>query len=132
MKAKDVMTAGPECVEYDQSVREAAEKMYELDVRHLPVLKQGEVVGMISDRDLHGQWFQSGLYLSSEEDSEKAVSEIMSGALVSVVPDAELKEVVELMLQNKISAVLVIDEEQSELNGIISYVDILEAVGDFL
>jgi CBS domain-containing protein len=48
----DHMTDHPITVGPDMGVREAAAEMLELDVRHLPVGVAGEVVGMISLRDL--------------------------------------------------------------------------------
>ena len=48
----DYMTDHPVMVGPDTGVREAAAEMLELDVRHLPVGVGGEVVGMVSLRDL--------------------------------------------------------------------------------
>jgi CBS domain-containing protein len=48
----DHLTADPVTVELDTDAREAAELMRELEIRHLPVVDAGEVVGMVSARDL--------------------------------------------------------------------------------
>lgn len=48
------MTAGPSAVSLGDDVKEAAEMMFALGTRHLPVVEGDEVVGMISSRDLLG------------------------------------------------------------------------------
>jgi CBS domain-containing protein len=48
----DHVTADPVTVGLDTDVREAAELMRELEIRHLPVVDAGEIVGMVSARDL--------------------------------------------------------------------------------
>ncbi|MBW1904578.1 MAG: CBS domain-containing protein, partial [Deltaproteobacteria bacterium] len=52
MLAKDVMTENPVTATELMSVAEALGLLYELDVRHLPVVRGRELVGIISDRDL--------------------------------------------------------------------------------
>ena len=52
MIARDVMTPNPLTVPPQASIAEAWEVMRELAVRHVPVVEDGAVVGMLSDRDL--------------------------------------------------------------------------------
>ena len=52
MTAGDVMTADPETVTPEATVSDAWELMRERGVRHVPVVKDGALVGMLSDRDL--------------------------------------------------------------------------------
>ena len=51
-KIKSVMTAFPYSVEVKTPVTEATEFMREHNIRHLPVMQDGEVAGIISDRDI--------------------------------------------------------------------------------
>lgn len=50
--ASDAMTAEPLCVDQDDSVLFAANRMINANVRHLPILASGEVIGMVSIRDV--------------------------------------------------------------------------------
>ena len=52
MIVKEVMTRGVECTRPEASLREAAEKMRQLDVGPLPVCENNRLVGMLTDRDI--------------------------------------------------------------------------------
>ncbi|KYF92305.1 hypothetical protein BE17_48230 [Sorangium cellulosum] len=126
------MTENPRTVRVDDPVGEAVDVLQTTDFRHLPVVdEQGELVGMLSDRDLRA------LQLPYSEDAavvdaalQKArvpVSTMMSGNVLSVGPDADVTELMELMLDNKIGALPVVDGEGALL-GIVSYVDIFRGL----
>lgn len=125
--AHDLMTPEPKVVVDTASVGEAIELLEELDVRHLPVVDgEGNLVGILSDRDLRP--------LSDTNDAESwlrrmrtPVAELMTGGVVYVTPDAELTEIIELMLEHRIGAIPVVDGE-GQVAGIVSYVDILRAI----
>jgi acetoin utilization protein AcuB len=110
--------------------------MRERGVRHLPVVDGGTVVGMLSDRDLAR--FDLGRVLTIEgaealrrELATPAVK-VMSSDVITVDPEAELGEVVDLLVENRIGAVAVVRSDTQELVGIVSYIDVLEAVRDLL
>lgn len=125
--AADLMTENPRTVREEDSVADALEILEQLDVRHLPVVdEEGNLVGMLSDRDLRP--------IRSERDEEDEVrrartpvTDLMTSAVVSVTPDAEMEEIVELMLDHRIGAVPVVNGE-GQVVGIVSYVDILRAL----
>src|SRR5262245_53313464 len=52
LKAADVMTRHPMTVDRTDTVQDAADAMVAADVRHLPVVSQRTLMGIISDRDL--------------------------------------------------------------------------------
>jgi CBS domain-containing protein len=52
VRASDVMTEDPVCIDQDDSVLFAANRMIEAKVRHLPIMENGEVIGVVSMRDL--------------------------------------------------------------------------------
>jgi acetoin utilization protein AcuB len=136
MQAQDVMTPNPVTVPPDASVAEVWDLMRERAIRHLPVVDRGALVGMLSDRDL--AHFDLARLLSAEgaEALRRQLGtpavKIMSADVVAVDPDAELGEVVDLLVENRIGAVAVVRPETQELVGIVSYVDVLEAVRDLL
>jgi acetoin utilization protein AcuB len=128
-KAEDLMTAHPATVLATSPVREAVQMLQSLDIRHLPVVdEEGALVGMLSDRDLRAlelPTFVGDEYVLTVRKALGApVSSLMTTDVVSVDTEADVAEVIDLMLDNKIGAVPVVDAD-GELVGIISYVDIL-------
>lgn len=125
--AADLMTSNPRTIQDGASVADAIEVLEELDVRHLPVVdSEGNLVGILSDRDLRP--------LATERDPESRVrlirtpvADLMTSGVVSVVPDTELSEIIDLMLDHRIGAVPVVDGE-GQVVGIVSYVDILRKI----
>ncbi|WP_437909078.1 CBS domain-containing protein [Sorangium sp. So ce327] len=130
--AAELMTENPRTVRVDDPIGEAVNVLQTMDFRHVPVVdEQGELVGMLSDRDLRA------LQSPYAEDTAGAgaaprkagapVSTIMSGNVVSASPDADVTELMELMLDNKIGALPVVDGEGA-LVGIVSYVDVFRGL----
>jgi CBS domain-containing protein len=120
--ASDIMTAKVVTIGQTATVREALKLLAELDVRHLPVVNENDgLVGMISDRDL--------LRLRrSSEVLGRAVSEVMSADVLVVTPTTHVDEIIDLMTEHRIGALPVVDNE-SQIVGIVSYVDVLRAAG---
>lgn len=127
-----VVSATPET-----TVREAILTLEGLDVRHLPILtEEGELVGMISDRDLREYRLPILEELENpgkaDELLETPLSQVMSGNVVSIDNFESLKTAVELMIEYGVGALPVMDPDREELVGILSYVDVLRAVKDSL
>jgi CBS domain-containing protein len=132
--ARDVMTADPMTLSPQASVAEAWNAMRELDVRHIPIVDRGALVGMISDRDVARVIHLLAAGGASELKDELAtpIARVMSTAVVSVGPDTDLGEVVELLLEEKIGALPVVHPDTLDVLGIVSYVDVLRALRDLL
>jgi acetoin utilization protein AcuB len=134
MTAEEIMTEDVTVIEETVTLGQALEIMEEKGIRHLPVVRGREVCGMLSDRDLRG--FGVSLVTDLETlDRLKArlgapVSTAMSADVFAVAPTTEVTEVVDLLVEEKISAVPVVDEESNEIVGIVSYVDVLRAMRD--
>ncbi len=123
LTARDLMTEAPSVVDATSTLRTALERLQALDIRHLPVVdSDGVLVGMISDRDLRGAHVGE---LRAPLDT--AVASIMSANVVAVDEDADVAEIVDIMLDYKIGAVPVIDADKS-LVGIVSYIDLLRTL----
>lgn len=122
MVVQEIMTRDPFAIEANQTVREAMHRLLSLDVRHLPVLDNGVLVGMLSDRDVRGI---ASATLTGEVTDQlaAAVSDLMTSDPISVDPEAEIGEVIDLMIENKVGALPVVAE--GRLVGIVSYVDVL-------
>ena len=132
MLAKDIMTENPVTTTELMSISEALGLLYELDVRHLPVVRGSELVGIVSDRDLRG--FTGLGDDSSIEALERArsskVGHFMNTDPVRVDTETSLREIVELMLLHRVGAVPVCDFDTGDLLGIVSYVDLLRVLQD--
>lgn len=136
MTAEEIMTAEIASVKSSDTVAKAMALLAELDVRHLPVLDNGELVGMLSDRDLRGLGLHQMNDLESIEKiksvSRMRVSDVMSSDVLSVDPSAGVREIIDLMVDEKVGAVPVVDSHTGGLMGIVSYVDVLRAAADAL
>lgn len=99
------------------SLGEAISSRNGIDVRHLPVVQEGQLVGIVSDRDLRRA---RGLGL----ESEASVEEIMARDVRVVAPADRLSAAAALMTEHKISAVPVLEE--GRLVGIVTTTDLLD------
>ena len=126
MKVVDVMTKDPLTVSPSDTIGQADEMMFENRFRQLPVVEGNQLVGIVTDRDIRS--FLSGPLLSSTEDRETAfntkVREIMTSEPMTLSPDDDLEEAVQLLIDEKIGGVPVVDETEG-LVGIVTYVDLL-------
>ena len=117
---KDYMTKFPHTIGVNQRLPKAKEMMREFDVRHLPVLEAGQLVGIISDRDVN---FAESI---PSVDTEKlAIEEVYTPDPYQVAADANLIEVCQNMIDKKIGCALI--TEQGNLMGIFTWIDALKA-----
>jgi acetoin utilization protein AcuB len=136
MSAQDLMTPNPVTVASDASVAEVLDLMREQGIRHVPVVDGTTVVGILSDRDLAQFDITRLLTVDGVEALRRVLSTpvvmLMNPDVIAVGPEAELVEVLDLLLEHRVGAVPVIRPDTGELIGIISYVDVLEALRDSL
>lgn len=114
----DVMTQDPVSIAAETSLADAAERMHQLGVRHLPVVDLDRVVGLISERDV-----AVILGIPGVDAHNVAVTEAMSPHPYVVGRTAPLVEVVATMHERKLGTAVVVDA--GELVGIFSVVDAL-------
>ena len=133
MKVAEVMTENPVSLEPDDAIWQAEELMNQHDIRQLPVVEENELVGIITDRDIRS--FLSGKLFGSPEEREKAmntkIGTVMTTKPISLSPDDDLREAVELLIEEKVGGIPVIDEEEG-LVGIVTQLDILRCFLDRL
>ena len=135
MVVSDIMTRDVISVDINATIADVVALMHDNDFRHVPVLSDGELVGMVSDRDLRG-FTMPVLDLASGDVKRRnlqvPVTDVMNTDMLSLGPEAELSETIDMMLEQKVGAVPVVDEHSDKLLGIVSYVDVLGAARDRL
>ena len=115
------MTPGVRAVAPTDSVMEAARTIKEQDVGSLPVVEDGRVVGIVTDRDIVVR------AVAEEVDPRTAtVGDVASGDLVTVEPDEDLDDALKLMAQHRVRRLPVV--ENGRLVGVVAQADVaLEA-----
>ena len=99
----------------------------------LPVVEEDALVGIISDRDLRD------LGVEARDDGAtvrrtlaQPASQVMSSGVVTVHPESDVAEAIDLMIEHRIGALPVVEPDSTKLLGIVSYVDVLRAARDLL
>lgn len=127
MFVQDVMQSNVLTVTPRATLPEAISLAQQRGIRHLPVLDDGRLVGILSDRDLKRAMASPASSLSRHEQAEAmariTVDEIMTRDVVTVGPRFPLEEAARLMLKEKISALPV--TEEGRLVGIVTETDVL-------
>jgi acetoin utilization protein AcuB len=109
----------------EQPMAEAARKMRAQKIRHLPVLRGGRLLGILSERDL--ALVES---LPGVDPESVPVSQAMTEEPYSVSPETPLLDVLEQMAHNKYGAALVVENDKPM--GIFTTVDALTLAHDLL
>jgi CBS domain-containing protein len=118
---KDIMTKTVASVNVNQTIFEAAELMSSKGISCV-LVTDGEVpVGVVTERDIVGR------VVAKRKSLDLKVSVIMSSSLITVDPDASLKEAARLMSTNKIRRLPVL--KKNKLVGIISASDFVRNLG---
>ncbi len=118
MLVKEVMTPSVQFVSSDESIRQAAVKMEELNVGAIPVIVGDEAVGMVTDRDIVVRSVAQGL------DPEKhKVMEVLSEGIISCNEENDVKTAANLMEDQQIRRLLVKDND-GKVRGIVSLGDL--------
>ena len=104
-------------------MREAAEKMRDLDVGFLPVCDGYRFIGVVTDRDIVVRGLAEG------RDPAQAVADVMSTDVVYCYDDQDVSEAARVMEQHQIRRLLVLDRDKN-LAGIVSLGDVVVETTD--
>jgi acetoin utilization protein AcuB len=119
------MTTSPHSIGAEQPLAEAHKRLREFNIRHLPVLRGGKLVGMVTDRDLHLVETLREVDIATLE-----VEQAMSQNVYAVPPDAALDEVVDEMARQKYGSAVIM--QNGHVVGIFTTVDACSALRDLL
>ncbi len=114
----DVITVTPET-----KLCEAYKLMNEKKIRHLPVLEDGKLAGIITDRDLR---YATSKLAESPFSAEEEVRKVMTVKVITAHPDDPIENAAQIMRDLKISSLVVI--ENDDLAGIVTGIDLLDAL----
>jgi CBS domain-containing protein len=112
MKIKDLMTSDPATVGPDDPCAQAATLMREEDCGSIPVVRDGKLVGIVTDRDITIRAVAAG-----KDPRSTKVSEVMSADPVTIAPDGDVEEASRIMAEFQVRRLPVVDD--GRLMGIV-------------
>jgi len=126
-RISSIMTNVVHTVEQSASLPEVINLMRKYKIRHVPVVNQGKVVGMISRTDVNRLTF--GVLFEDQEDADDTVitsltvSQVMTSKLKYISPDDTIREVAKMFSKEEFHALPVLD--RGELKGIVTTTDVI-------
>jgi CBS domain-containing protein len=114
---RDAMTENPRSIGSSASVVEAARLMREGHIGSLPITDDDQLVGMITDRDI-----TTRVVAEAADPQTTSVGDVYSRDLISVEPDKDLEEALQLMARHQVRRLPVV--ENGRLVGIVAQADI--------
>ena len=114
---RDAMTANPRTATPAQSLAEAAQIMQSEDVGSVPVVEDGRLVGVLTDRDIAIRAVAEGVDVQTLN-----VGDVASREPVTVEPGQDLDEALALMARHQVRRLPVVDDGQ--LVGILAQADV--------
>ena len=113
----DAMTEDPRSIDQSASVVEAARLMRAEDIGSLPITDGDKLVGMITDRDI-----TTRVVADAADPQMTSVGDVYSRDLISVEPDEDLEDALQLMARHQVRRLPVV--ENGRLVGIVAQADI--------
>ena len=137
MLVRDWMTPDPHVVPPSTPVLEAMQLLRDAGYRRLPVVKDGRLVGIVTDRDLKEATPSKATSLSIYELnyllSKLTVKDVMRAQVVTIGPDAPIEEAALTMETHRVSGLPVLEGgTRGPVIGILTITDLLRAFVDFL
>ena len=131
MLVKNWMSKNVITVNIKDSMQDAIKLLKENDIKMLPVMKKGKLVGIITDRDLKRASASDATTLDVHELlfllSKIKIKDIMTKDPIMIPDDFTVEETAEILLKNKISGAPVIDNE-GQVIGTITQTDLFKVL----
>lgn len=134
MQVKEVMTAPVIAVSSTDTIRKGMELMREYDIRHLPVIQDNQIRGMLNEHDLSGIASTLSFFGMGREQYDAFLEQPIDNVLKQrymidstrvVTQTEQLETAIQVMLENKLTALPVTSSKDGPLVGIVSYIDVL-------
>lgn len=116
MNVKEIMTSDVKSVSSSDPIKKAAEIMKSVDCGSVPVVDQGQVVAMVTDRDIAVRAVADG------KGPDTPVKDSMSHHVVTVSPDTDARQAATKMAENQVRRLPVVDGKK--LVGILAIADL--------
>ena len=134
MLVEEVMTGSVVTLGPDETLRDAINLLRSKRIRHLPVVEERKLVGIVTDRDVK-RATPSVLSGVAEEEYDNAlvtirVAQFMTREPITVSGKSQLKAAVEIFIDKKVGALPVVDN--GHLIGILTEIDILKVAHNLL
>ena len=133
LKVRDLMTENVYTLSPDDSALAAYDLMDEKHIRHVPIVDDGDLVGLLSERDLlrYALSNPQELPISAQRELLKGLrlAELMTSVPYTVEPDTDVAEAGRLLLEFKFSSLPVV--EGGALVGILTESDFVRWVSEF-
>jgi CBS domain-containing membrane protein len=130
LKVNDIMTREVKTLGRNDTLDIARDVMALGRIRHLPVLDDGKVVGVVSQRDLFSAGLVAALGYGSRTQTTLlktvSVKEVMSEPPITVSPEVRVTKAARLMMEKKIGCLPVVEEET--LVGLVTETDLLRLI----
>ena len=127
---REIMMGSPVTLKPDETLDLANDVIFLGRIRHIPIVEDGRLVGLLSERDMMGAAATTifGLKRKSKSALLKSVliKDVMKRKVVTVKPDTTIKDVAHLMTETQLGGVPVVDE--GSLVGLVTTTDILRYV----
>jgi acetoin utilization protein AcuB len=122
------MTPMPETIDEHTSLSDAKDRMFALGVRHLPVLHEGKLTGVLSQRDI---FLAESLTLTSP--TKVPVGQVMTAVVFSCGPNAHVEAVARAMAEHHYGSAMVVDPDHpTQIVGVFTTTDALRALADII
>ena len=128
-RVRDIMSSPAITVSPDATLPAANALMKEKEIRHLPVLEKGRLVGIVSRGDLREASISASINADQYELhfllNKLTVGQLMTRKVRTVAPDALVVDAADLMTEHKIAGLPVVDAEGAVV-GIVTESDLLK------
>jgi CBS domain-containing protein len=114
---RDEMTEDPRSIGASASVVEAARLMRDQHIGSLPITDDEKLVGVITDRDI-----TTRVVAEAADPQSTSVGDVHSRDLITVEPDTDLEEALQLMARHQVRRLPVVESDR--LVGIVAQADI--------
>ena len=117
LRASEIMTKSVRTATHEMSLRDVAAMMRDGDMGAVPVVDEGKLIGIVTDRDIVVR------AVAESKTADTPIGEVMTTELFTVAPDDFVFEAIRLMGDKQVRRIPVVSEDGS-LAGIIAMADI--------